>query len=1044
MLSRFFIVRPIFAWVIALVIMIAGTLSIFRLPLSQYPDIALPQINISANYQGATAKTIEDSVTQVIEQGMNGIDGLKYMSAQSSSGNANVSLVFEAGTDPDIAQVQVQNKVTSITRLLPQDVQALGVRVNKSNNSTLMSVAIYSKDNSMTNVDLGDYLASNMLDAISRVDGVGSTRIFGSQYAMRIWLDADKLASVNLVPNDVTIAIRAQNTQVSAGSIGAVPSSGIIGLNATVTAQSRLTNVEQFENIIVKNNAQGSPVLLKDVARVELGSESYGSASSLNAHNSAGMMVSLAPGANALKTAEAVMEKVEEYAKQFPDNIDYAVPVDSTQFVKISIEDVVKSLIEAVILVFVVMFIFLQNWRATLIPTIAVPVVLLGTFGILAAFGFSINTLTMFGLVMAIGLLVDDAIVVVENVERVMHEEDLGPLEATQKSMDEITGALIGVASVLAAMFIPMAFFGGTQGIIYRQFSVTLVSAMALSVLVAIVLTPPLCANLLKKPEKEPSSVRRKSILRKIGEFYNHHFNRFSQWYHNSVKVILAKPKTFIVVYLLIIGALVLVAIRLPTSFLPDEDQGAVMTQIQLPPGSTMEDTAKVVAQVRDFVMKDKSVRYAYAIVGGGTGGGSNSENTGQVVARLKPFSERTTEETSVFALQDRIRKEFGRSTSASINPAVPPPVRELGNASGFSLNLKDVGGVGHEALIDAKAQFLDEASKNPKLAGVRATGQDDTPQLKITIDNQQTGAYGVALNDVNSMLTAALGGVYVNDFIDRGRVKKVYVQGDAPFRMQPQDINRWHVRNNTGLMVPFSSIGSTNWQLGAPRLERYNGSSSIEIQGQAATGESNGVAMDEVEKIVKTLPEGIGFEWTGVSLQEKESGKQAPALYAISLIFIFLLLAALYESWTLPIAVILIVPLGVFGAFVATMLRGLDNDIYFQVGLLATMGLAAKNAILILEFAKRRFENGASLIDATLEAVRIRFRPIIMTSLAFTFGILPLVFANSAGSAAQHAIGTGLLGGVITASMLAIFFVPLFFVLVNSIFKTKNDGAAK
>jgi HAE1 family hydrophobic/amphiphilic exporter-1/multidrug efflux pump len=1037
MLSRFFIDRPIFAWVIAILIMLAGLLSIVTLPVEQYPEIALPQVSVSANYPGASAKTVEDSVTQIIEQGMNGIDRLKYMTAQSSSGGSQVTLVFEAGTDPDFAQVQVQNQVQSVTRRLPQDVQAQGLRVRKASGTTLMTFALYSTDGSMNNYDLGDYIATNMLDSISRLDGVGDTRVFGAQYAMRIWLNADQLAAYQLTTGDIISAIQAQNAQVSAGALGAAPATQDASLNAIITAQSRLTTADQFRNIIVKNDPNGTPVKLGDVARVELGSESYGNVTKLNGKLAAGLSINLAPGANALKTADAAKAMVADMAKDFPPGVTYAIANDSTQFVKIAIEDVVKTLVEAIALVFLVMFLFLQNWRATLIPAIAVPVVMLGTFGILAVFGYSINTLTMFGLVLAIGLLVDDAIVVVENVERVMHEEGLPPLEATRRSMDEITGALIGVASVLAAMFVPMAFFGGTQGIIYRQFSVTLVSAMALSVVVALVLTPPLCATLLRAPKahegtptEEDADVKVKGVL----SGFNRGFQVFSHRYQKTVKFIIKTPLLFMVVYGGIIAAMVLLFATLPTSFLPDEDQGTITTPIQLQPGSNAAATAKVLDRVANFYMKDPAVQYTYAITGFGSAG--SGENQGQVIARLKPFADRKAADLKVFAVVERAKKTFARMHDAQINPTIPPAVRALGNSSGWDLQLKDVGGIGHDKLMAAKNQLVALANQDPILSNTRANGQDDMQQLNIQVDSTRAGALGVSLNDVNSTLSVALGGSYVNDFIDRGRVKRVYVQGDAPFRMRPEDVNRWFVRNKGGEMVPFSAVGSSNWTFGSPALQRYNGVPSAEIQGTAAPGQSNGKALTEVEQLIKQLPTGIGYEWTGLSLQEKESGEQAPALYAISLLFIFLLLAALYESWSVPFAVILVVPLGVLGALAATWVRGLDNDIYFQVGLLATMGLSAKNAILIVEFAKTLHEEGRTLVDATLEAVRIRLRPIIMTSLAFTFGILPLVFANSAGSASQHAIGTGLIGGVLSATFLAIFFVPLFFVLVQRLFK--------
>jgi hydrophobe/amphiphile efflux-1 (HAE1) family protein len=1052
MLSRFFIVRPIFAWVIAIVIMLAGTLAIFTLPIEQYPKIALPQVTVSATYTGASAKVVEDSVTQVIEQGMTGLDGLKYMTSTSSTGSGSVTLVFEAGTNPDVAQVQVQNQANSVIRRLPTDVQTLGLRVNKASGSTLMAISLYTEDDSLSNADLGDWIASNLNDPISRIEGVGDTRVFGSQYAMRIWLNADKLASFSLTPADVLASVKAQNTQVSAGNLGADPAKADTALTATITAQSQLQTAAQFENIIVKNNTAGTPIYLRDVARVELGPQSYGNIARLNGHTASGMQITLATGANALKTADLIKKKIAELEPSFPAGVKYAIPNDSTEFVKLAIEDVVKTLIEAIVLVFLIMFLFLQNWRATLIPAIAVPVVLLGTFGILAVFGYSINTLTMFGLVLAIGLLVDDAIVVVENVERVMHEEGLGPLEATQKSMDEITGALIGVASVLAAMFVPMAFFGGTQGIIYRQFSVTLVSAMALSVIVALVLTPPLCATLLKAPKKvegapthDPHAPEQDVKVKGLLSGFNRGFQVFSNRYQKSVKGIIRKPGMFMAVYAVIIAAVVGLAMTLPTSFLPDEDQGALMTQVQLPVGSKTDKTIAVLKQVQDVYQKDRSVKYVFTIAG--FGGSGSGENQGMSFVRMKDFKERHSDDMKVFALVDRVNKQFSQIHSARVFPMIPPAVRELGNSSGFDLQLKDVGGVGHDTLAAASDQLIGLAAKDPLLTNVRANIQDDTPQLKLDIDNARAGAMGVSVADINSLLGTALGGTYVNDFIDRGRIKRVYVQGDTEFRSQPEDINRWYLRNSDGAMVPFSTFGSSRWTFGAPQLQRYNGAGSMEIQGTAATGQSNGKAMDKMEELAKQLPAGVGFEWTGISLQEKESGAQAPALYALSILVVFLLLAALYESWSIPFAVILVVPLGVFGALLATWFRGLDNDIYFQVGLLATMGLSAKNAILIVEFAKLLHEEGRTLLDATLEAVRIRLRPIIMTSLAFTFGILPLALANSAGSASQHAIGTGLIGGVLSATFLAIFFVPLFFVLVQKLFRMDNlpqDIAAK
>ncbi|WP_443751174.1 efflux RND transporter permease subunit [Asticcacaulis solisilvae] len=1039
MLSRFFIDRPIFAWVIAIVIMLAGVLSILILPVEQYPRIALPQVTVNATYPGASAKIVEDSVTQVIEQNMTGLDHLKYMTSNSSSGQASVTLVFEAGTDPDFAQVQVNNQAQAALRRLPQDVQTQGLRVNKASGSPLMAIALYTEDNSQSNADLGDWIASHMSDQISRIDGVGDTRIFGSQYAMRIWLNADQLASYSLTPNDVLNAIKAQNTQVSAGQVGADPTGPDTALNATITAQSQLQTPAQFQNIIVKNSSSGTPVYLRDVARVELGPQQYGNIARMNGHLAAGIQITLATGANALKTADKVKALINQIEPTFPAGVKYAIPNDSTQFVKLSIEDVVKTLVEAIVLVFIVMFIFLQNWRATLIPTIAVPVVLLGTFGVLAALGYSINTLTMFGLVLAIGLLVDDAIVVVENVERVMHEEGLEPKEATRRSMDEITGALIGVASVLAAMFVPMAFFGGTQGIIYRQFSVTLVSAMVLSVIVALILTPPLCATLLKKPkhhEGASTGEEGEEDIKVHGPLsaFNRGFQVFAHRYQMAVKRIIKAPALFMIVYGLIIAALVGLGMTLPTSFLPDEDQGLLTTIVQLPVGSTTDQTTKVLGQVQKVYQKDPAVQFVFSIAGFSFSG--SGENQGMVICRMKDFKERGADNMKVFAVVERAKKQFGSIHNALVIPTIPPPVRELGNASGFDLEIKDMGGAGHDALVSARDQLVAMANKEPSLSNVRANGQDDTQQLHVDIDNTKASALGVSVSDINSMLSTALGGTYVNDFIDRGRIKRVYVQGDAPFRTRPEDLNRWYVKNTNGEMVPFSAFGSSSWTFGPPQLQRYNGTGSMEIQGTAAPGQSNGRAMETMEKLVSQLPGDIGFEWTGLSLQEQESGQQAPALYALSLLVVFLLLAALYESWSIPFAVILVVPLGIFGALLATWFRGLDNDIYFQVGLLATMGLSAKNAILIVEFAKILHEQGRTLVSATLEAVRIRLRPIVMTSLAFTFGILPLALANSAGSASQHAIGTGLIGGILAATFLAIFFVPLFFVLVQRMFK--------
>jgi multidrug efflux pump len=1028
MLSRFFIDRPIFAWVIAIVVMMAGALAIRTLPVAQYPDIALPQVSIQSIYPGASAKTVEDSVTQVIEQKMKGLDGLAYINSSSdSSGAATVTLTFKGGTDIDIAQVQVQNKLQTAVALLPQEVQQQGLSVVKSTRNFLMVVGLYATDGKASNSDLADYLAANIQDPISRLDGVGDVQLFGAQYAMRIWLDPDKLASRGMTPADVIAAIRAQNAQVSTGQLGGTPAVPGTVLNATISAQARLETVEQFQNIVLKDTGGGAHVYLRDVARVELGAENYNSLAKFNGKSAAGMAIKLAPGGNALRTADAVKAKVAELSKDFPPGIAYVVPVDSTPFVKQSIEEVVKTLAEAVILVFLVMFLFLQNWRATLIPTIAVPVVLLGTFGVLAAFGYSINTLTMFGMVLAIGLLVDDAIVVVENVERVMSEEGLSPKEAARRSMDEITGALIGVALVLAAVFVPMAFFGGSQGVLYRQFSITLMSAMSLSVMVALVLTPALCATLLK-PADHDHAVEKKGLF----GWFNRNFDHASHRYQEQVRRMLGKGGRWMAVYGAIAVVMVLLFMRLPTAFLPPEDQGTIYTLVQLPPGSTEESTQKVLKKVADYYLKDEaqSVESVFTVSGFSFAGAG--QNAGLAFVRMKDFGVRKSADRKVDAVAERAMKRFSKIQEAQVFAVVPPAVPELGNSSGFDFQLQDTGGVGHETLMAARNQLIDMAQKDPRLNGVRPNGQDDTPQFAIDVDHAKAGSMGLTTADINATLSTALGGTYVNDFVDRGRVKKVFVQGDAPFRMKPEDLDRWYVRNSAGQMAPFSSFASTHWKVGSPRLERYNGLPSSNIQGSPAPGLSSGQAMKAMEALAAKLPAGIGYEWTGLSLQEREAGAQAPALYALSVAVVFLLLAALYESWTIPLAVILVIPLGVVGALLATSLRGLSNDIYFQVGLLTTMGLAAKNAILIVEFAKHRFERGASLVEATLEAVRIRLRPIVMTSLAFIFGVLPLAISNGPGSGSQHAIGTGVIGGMLSAVSLAIFFVPLFFVLVQ------------
>ncbi|MBB1386689.1 efflux RND transporter permease subunit [Pseudoalteromonas sp. SG45-5] len=1040
-MSRFFIDRPIFAWVLAIVVMLAGILAIKSLPIAQYPSIAPPAISITANYPGASAQTLEDSVTQVIEQKMKGLDGLLYMSSTSeSSGSASLTLTFSAGTDPDIAQVQVQNKLATATPLLPEEVQRQGVVVAKSADSFLLVVGFVSQDGSMNNIDIGDYVSSNVQDIVSRVNGVGEAQLFGSQYAMRIWLDPAKLQNFKLTPADISAAISAQNAQVSAGQLGGMPAVSGQQLNATVTAQSRLQTAEQFEQISVKTNSDGSVVRLEDVARVELGGENYGVIARFNGKPASGLGVKLASGANALDTAQGVKDALKELEPFFPEGLQTVIPYDTTPFVSLSIEKVIHTLIEAVVLVFVVMYLFLQNFRATLIPTIAVPVVLLGTFGILYAFGYSINTLTMFAMVLAIGLLVDDAIVVVENVERLMTEEKLSALEATRKSMDEIKGALVGIAMVLSAVFIPMAFFSGSTGVIYRQFSITLVSAMGLSVLVALILTPALCATLLK-----PSHVHNDSSF--IGKFFsgfNRGFDKTNAGTQNFVSRMLTHSKRYLLIYGVIVGGMVYVFSSLPTAFLPDEDQGILFNQVMLPAGSTTGQTLEVVKKVENHYLNDQAeaVNGIFSVIGFSFAGSGQNSALGFV--NLKHWDERQRDDLSVNAVAGKSMGYFSTIKEAFVFAFPPPAIVELGTANGFNLFLQDRVGLGHEGLLAARNQLLGLASQSPILAGVRPNGQEDMPELQLDIDLAKAQALGLSQGDINSTLSTAWGSSYVNDFIDRGRVKKVYLQGEAEARMVPEDLNKWYVRNNNGDMVPFSAFASSYWSYGSPRLERYNGFSAMEIQGSAAPGYSTGQAMDEMERLVKKLPNGFASEWSGISFQERSSGGQAPMLYGISLLFVFLCLAALYESWSVPFAVMLIVPLGIFGAIMAALAGGLSNDIYLQVGLLTTIGLASKNAILIVEFAIHQMDEGLGLVDAAIAAVRLRLRPILMTSMAFICGVIPLAIASSAGSGAQNALGISIIGGTLASSILVVVFVPLFFVLVRRVFPRKADSAVK
>jgi len=1032
-MSRFFIDRPIFAWVIAIIMMLAGILSMLQLPVSQYPEIAPPTIAISANYPGASAKTVEDTVTQIIEQRMKGLDGLMYMSSSSSgNGSATISLSFEAGTDPDIAQVQVQNKLQAAMSQLPQEVQRQGVSVNKSARNFLLVLGFVSEDGSMNRNDIADYVSSSVVDPLSRVEGVGEIQVFGSPYAMRIWLDPAKLASYQLTTSDITAAIQAQNAQVSAGQLGGAPALAGQQLNATVTAQTRLQTPEQFRNILLKTATDGAQVRLSDVAQVELGGESYEVVSRYNGDAAAGVGIKLAAGANALATRDAVLARMDEMKLSFPQGLDVVAPYDTTPFVRLSIEGVVKTLIEAIILVFLVMYLFLQNWRATIIPTLAVPVVLLGTFAIFNLLGFSINTLTLFGMVLAIGLLVDDAIVVVENVERLIIEEGLSPREATYKSMNQITGALIGIGLVLSAVFVPMAFFGGSVGVIYKQFSVALVSCVLLSVFIALVLTPALCATLLKPAKDQPHA--------KTGFFgwFNRKFDRAANGYQSLIGRMMKKSLRYGLLYAGIIALMAFLFIRLPTAFLPDEDQGLIFTLVQLPAGATQERTLETMQKVEDYYLTQEkdTVASVFAITGFSFAG--SGQNMGLAFVRLKDWSERTADGQDVKSVAGRAMGAFSQLNDAMVFAIVPPSVVELGNANGFDLQLQDSGNIGHQELLNARNMLLGMAAQNPKLVGVRPNGQEDTPQYKVTVNQEQAGAMGVPLSEINSVLSTGWGGSYVNDFIDRGRVKRVYMQGQADARSAPEDLNKWFVRGTTGQMVPFSAFATGEWTYGAPKLDRYNGLSSFNIQGSAAAGISSGVAMQEVEAMIEKLPAGVSFEWSGLSLEEKNSSGQTPLLYSLSLLVVFLCLAALYESWSIPFAVMLVVPLGVLGAVLATFARDFSNDVYFQVGLLTVIGLAAKNAILIVEFAKDLQEQGKSLVASVLEAVRIRVRPIIMTSLAFGLGVLPLALSSGAGSGSQNAIGTGVLGGMLGATILGIFFIPLFYFWVRSIFKYK------
>ena len=1048
-MAQFFIHRPIFAWVIALVVMLAGVLSLTTMPVAQYPTIAPPVVTIAATYPGASAQTVENTVTQIIEQQMNGLDGLRYISSNSAgNGQASINLNFEQGVDPDIAQVQVQNKLQSATALLPEDVQRQGVKVTKSGASFMQVLAFYSPDGSLSGADIKDYVNSNISEPLSRVAGVGEIQVFGGQYAMRIWLDPAKMNSLQVTPSDIAAAIRAQNAQVAVGQLGGAPSVQGQVLNATVNAQSMLQTPEQFKNIFLKNTSSGAQVRLSDVARVELGSDNYQFDSKFNGKAAGGVAIKLATGANALDTAAAVEKRLSELRKNYPNGLKDQLAYDTTPFIELSIKSVVKTLIEAIILVFIVMFLFLQNWRATIIPTLAVPVVVLGTFAVINIFGFSINTLTMFAMVLAIGLLVDDAIVVVENVERVMVEEHLDPVAATEKSMQQISGALVGITSVLTAVFVPMAFFAGTTGVIYRQFSITLVTAMILSLIVALTFTPALCATLLK--QHDPNKAESNNIFARFFRWFNSSFEKLSVKYQGGVNRMTHHKVFSGVVYLLVIAGLVGLYKALPSSFLPDEDQGVVMTLVQLPPSASLERTDKVITTMTDYFMNKEKEHVESIFTVSGFSFTGVGQNAGLAFIKLKDWSERTTPESQIGAIIQRgMALNMIVKDASYIMPLQLPAMPELGVSAGFDIQLKDASGQGHEKLIAARNAILGMAAQDKRLTGVRPNGQEDTPQYQISIDQAQAGAMGVSIADINTTMSMAWGGSYINDFVDRGRVKKVYVQGEANARMMPEDLNKWYVRNSSGTMVPFSAFATGEWTYGSPRLERYNGVSSVNIQGTPAPGVSSGDAMLAMEEIIGKLPsmglQGFDYEWTGLSLEERDSGNQTAPLLVLSMLIVFLCLAALYESWSIPVSVLLVVPLGILGAFALTWLGmiikgdpNLSFNIYFQVAIVAVIGLSAKNAILIVEFAKELQEQGEDLFDATLHAAKMRLRPIIMTTLAFGFGVLPLALSTGAGAGSQHSVGFGVLGGVISSTLLGIFFIPVFFVWIRSIFKYK------
>src|SRR5690242_7946982 len=1032
--------------------MLAGLGAIFSLPIEQYPDIAPPQVNIRASYPGASAETIENSVTQIIEQQLTGIDGLIYFSSSSSSrGSVSISAVFAKGTDPDVAQVQVQNQVSQAISRLPQQVQQQGVRVTKSNPDFLLIVAVYDATNQRTNMDVSDYLASNIQDPLSRVPGVGDVNVFGAPHAMRIWLNPEKLAAFSLMPSDVVSALQAQNTEVAAGEVGGLPQSNTQMLDATVTAQGKLQTPEQFSAIIVKTDPTGATVRLGDVARVELGADNYGSVTHVNGHPGAGIAVSLAPGADALKTADLVKQRVEELSHNFPEGIHYAHAFDTTDFIKLSVEEVAKTLFEAIVLVILVIFVFLQNWRALLVPAIAIPVVLLGTFAVFHIAGFTINTMTLFGLTLAVGLLVDDAIVVVENVERLLHENPgMTPKEATIESMREIQTALVAIAMSLSAVFLPMAFFGGSTGVIYKQFSLTIVSAMVLSVFVALVFSPALTSTVLLQRREEggfhPGWIDKRfpaagQAIHRASTWFNTGFERFVVRYRSTIVTVIDRKWLALGIYLLVCLALVIMFFRLPTGFLPTEDQGAAQVQFRLPPGATQNRTQEVQSEIERYFAQheSKNVETLFTVAGGGGGGGASGQNTGQGFINFVDWSKRRGKENTADAIVDRASSAFRGLRDAQVFVLVPGAIRGLGQSNGFTMELQNRSGMSRAQFSAARDKLLDLANADPRLTGVRISDLPDVATLKVNVDQQKLTAMGLDQNDINNTLATAWGGRYVGDFIDKGRVKRVYVQGDAPYRSDPQALSQWYVRSSTGDMAPFSSFAKTSWATTPSSLSRFNGVPSFEFDGQPASGMSSGQAMDEIEKLANQIP-GTSIAWAAQSYQERLSSGQAPLLYAISLLVVFLCLAALYESWSIPVAVLLVIPLGLIGAVLAVTLRGLQNDVYMQVGLITTMGLTAKNAILMNEFAERAEKEGKRVIDAAIEAARIRLRPILMTSFAFIFGVFPLVISSGAGANSRIAIGTAVVGGMLTATLLAIFYIPLFFVLVR---RTTRDALA-